>query len=315
MKNRINNILIGLLWLLAATLGASFWFNTQFGFNVFSLQHWQYLAYMQASGQPVKSGFYISLVVIVAVTVFILYQLLQPHFRHIALPVFDTNANNIQPQPAPQQPQPQTTVEKPVQTPDTTPQPIVQENTQPEPSQAPSPVSSPARPPRLNIPASTQPRMTAPRVPLSSGTAQPKVNPEIDYADIHEIFKSAGFVYKGAPRIKNVQTSIVAIGTDEVLWLGATGVKTGDMQIAVDTLNGVFADTLDDIEINVNAFIIGAPDANENANGSILQFASVDDLRAYIESNPNTPPDEDEIENFDAYSGYIGTVVDYIGKI
>ena len=32
MMNRLNNILIGLLWLLASTLGATFWFNTIYGY-------------------------------------------------------------------------------------------------------------------------------------------------------------------------------------------------------------------------------------------------------------------------------------------
>ena len=73
MKTRLNNILIGLLWLLIATLGASFWFNTKYGFNVLSAQHWQYLAYMQASNQPVKPSFYISLVVVICVMVAGLY--------------------------------------------------------------------------------------------------------------------------------------------------------------------------------------------------------------------------------------------------
>ncbi len=295
MRNRINNILIGLLWLLAATLGANFWFNTQFGFNIFSLQHWQYLAYMQATGQPVRAGFYISLIVIVAVAVFVLYELLQPRLRRITLPIVDNKTST-----------PQTTAPTKIIVPEP-------ENNTPAVLTPTHNSTTLVRPPRLNISMPTQTRTPTPRVPLSSGTQ--RSNPETTYADIHEIFKSAGFVYKGSPRIKGIQTSVLAIGTGEVLWLGASGIKTADMQTAVDTLNGVFTDTLDDIEINVNAFIVGAPDANENASGSILQFASVDELRTYIVSHPNTPPDEDETENFDAYSGYIGTVVDYIGKI
>ena len=121
-------------------------------------------------------------------------------------------------------------------------------------------------------------------------------------------------MYKGSPRIKNIQTSVIAIGNEEVLWIGATGIKTSDMKTAVETLHGVFVDTLEDIEIDINAFIIGAPDAADNPDPSILQFATVDDLRDYIMAHPNTPSD-DEPENFDAYSAYIGTVIDYIGKI
>ena len=70
---------------------------------------------------------------------------------------------------------------------------------------------------------------------------------------------------------------------------------------------------MDDIEININAFIIDATDTQ--SDDSIIYFKTVDDLRTYINEHQNVPPDEDEIENFDAYSGYIGTVIDYIGKI
>ena len=45
----------------------------------------------------------------------------------------------------------------------------------------------------------------------------------------------------------------------------------------------------------------------------ILTFATLDDLRAYIAQNPNPPLDPDMQENFDAFSGYISTVIDYIG--
>ena len=304
MRNRFNNILIGLLWLIAVSLGATFWFNTKYGFNIFSIQHWQYLAYMQASNQPVKSSFYISLIVIVLAAVMGLYWLLQPRRRKIILPIFDS------PTSAPQKPQN-------TQTPAIVPEknsPVVTQLTPETPpvtiteSQNPNP----SRPPRLNISMPQRTIPSVPHVPLQT-TPTKRLNSVHDNADIREIFESNGFVYKGSPRIKGVQTSVIAIGTDEILWIGATGVSTTDMQRAIDALAGVFFDTLEDIEIHINAFII---DATDNATSdSILRFASVDDLRTYICEHPNKQPDEDEIENFDAYSGYIGTVVDYIGKI
>lgn len=304
MRNRTNNILIGLLWLLAISLGASFWFNTKFGFNIFSIQHWQYLAYMQASGQPVKTGFYISFLVIVVIAVFGLYKLLQPKRRDIVMPIYDNT-----PRPAQPQQMNQPVVQDVQQTKIEEPKLVAPEAPKPAPS-----TPGLARPPRLNIPQITRTTAPTPRVPLSSSiTSTPKIDPEQEYADIHEIFTSAGYIYKGSPRIKGVQTSVIAIGTEEVLWIGATGISNTDMQRAVDTLTGVFADTLDDIEINVNAFIVGATDNTDNS--SIMNFATVDELRAFINEHKNIPLAEDEQENFDAYSGYIGTVVDYIGKI
>ncbi|MBO4625911.1 MAG: hypothetical protein J5679_01375 [Alphaproteobacteria bacterium] len=303
MKNKINNILVGLLWLLAITMGADFWFNTKYGFNMFSFQHWQYLAYMQASNQPVKTSFYISILLYIALLVFGLYVLIQPRRRKIVLPVFDRT------QPTMQTPvsQPQTsTVEQ---------TPTEQTKTeQPEtPQQQATTYAGPAltRPPRLNTPTIT--RAPVPTGPLSAPAQNTKTNPEQDYADIHDVFTSNGYLVKGAPRIKGIQTSVIAIGTDEVLWIGASGVSTTDMTKAVDTLKGVFTDTLEDIEIDVHAFIIDATD--KNADNDILLFDTVEDLRTYIDAHQNIAPDEDEAENFDAYSAYIGTVIDYIRKI
>ena len=306
MKNRMNNILVGLLWLLLVTLAASFWFNIRYGFNIFVAQHWQYLAYMQASNRPVATSFYVSIVVVLIIGVLGLYTLLQPRRRRITMPVMDTKKPDTPIQPV---------VQPMVQPAPVAEQPIAQDEPVVPAPQAVTPTQSGlVRPPRLNIPVATITRTPTPHVPLSSTTPRAKIDPETEYADIHEIFTSAGFVYKGSPRIKNMQSSIIAIGADEVLWLGATGVKTSDMKVAIDTMRGVFMDTLEDIEININAFIIGAPDASENSEPSILQFATVDELRTYIMAHPNTLSDDDA-ENFDAYSAYIGTVVDYIGKI
>ena len=36
MRNKIDNILIGMVWLLSATLATFFWFNIRFGFDLFS---------------------------------------------------------------------------------------------------------------------------------------------------------------------------------------------------------------------------------------------------------------------------------------
>ena len=306
MMNRINNILIGLLWLLASTLGATFWFNTMFGFDILSTSHWQHLAYMQATGQAVKPSFYISVVVIILIVTFGLYKLLQPRFRHITLPIYDNSKNkshytlsqSITPNDADNISEP-------------TAQPVINDITNDsEPQNVPP--SQIARPPRLNIPNIPRTAPTS-RAPLTASNQQ-KVNLDNEYTEIRNVFESAGYVYKGMPKIKNIQHTIIAIGTGEILWIGAICVKNHDMQNAINTISSVFSDTLDDIEIHINAFIINAPDMTD-APDNILQFATIDDLRNYIVNVPNTPPDTDDADNFDAYSGYIGTVVDYIGKI
>jgi hypothetical protein len=307
---KINNILIGLLWLLAMVLAATFWFNTKYGFNIFSGSHWQYLAYMQATTQPIKPSFYISFVFLVLMTVIGLYILLQPRRRHIVLPVIDRSTPStpkITPAKEPVS-EPQTITQEPTKTeiPQETDKVPTESVSQPNPA-----VPGMLRPPRLNIPNVS--RAPMPTVPLKSTPSTTSGNTTQDYTEIQNIFESAGYIVKGSPRIKGVQTSVIAIGNEEILWIGANGISTADMQRTIDTLNGVFTDTLEDIEIHIHAFIIGATD---NDTGDIMLFANTDELRAYISSHPNSPgDDEDDAENMDAYSAYIGTVVDYIRKI
>ncbi|MBP5708065.1 MAG: hypothetical protein J6W79_03655 [Alphaproteobacteria bacterium] len=247
---------------------------------------------------------------LVLVTVIGLYVLLQPRRRYIVMPIIDRStppAPNIEP------------VNEPIPEPQTPPKEPIQVETPPKTAEKPNePVSQPtpttpnlSRPPRLNIPNVS--RAPMPTVPLKSTPSIAPGNTTQDNAEIQNIFESNGYIVKGSPRIKGIQTSVIAIGNEEVLWIGANGISTADMQRTVDTLNGVFTDTLEDIEIHIHAFIIGATD---NDTGDIMHFANIDELRAYIQSHPNSPgDDEDDAENMDAYSAYIGTVVDYIRKI
>ena len=290
-------MLLGLLWLLVVTLGACFWFNTMFGFNLFVDAHWQYLAYLQAAQTPVKPSFYISLVFISAIMICGLYVIMRPRFRKIRLPIMRI-----------------ATRKKDAPVPDAPP-------AQPAPTQMVAP-NTPARPPRLN--AATlggMPTMAGNAATPHANAARTATPPaptgpsDIEIAQITEIFKSAGYTTKNPPRINGNRMSLLAIGTNETLWLGAHGIATTDMRRAIDKLNDVFSDTLDDIYINVSGFVIGAPDAATAEFDDILMFNDVDGLREYITAHPNAPLPDDDNGNFDAYSEYIDTVINYIGKI
>lgn len=300
MKYRIDNMLLGLLWLLVITLVACFWFNTMFGFNLFIGAHWQYLAYLQAAQTPIKPSFYISLIIISAVMICGLYLIMRPRFRKIRLPIMRIN-----------------TRKKVMSIPDVP-------ATQPAPvhTSTPAVMNTPARPPRLNAATlggmPTMAGNSATQQPNAARTATPPAPSgpsDIEIAQITEIFKSAGYTTKNPPRINGNRMSLLAIGTNETLWLGAHGIATTDMRHAIDKLNDVFSDTLDDIYINVNGFVIGAPDAATAEFDDILMFNDVDGLREYITAHPNAPLPDDDNGNFDAYSEYIDTVINYIGKI
>lgn len=297
MRNKIDNILLGLLWLLAMTLVACFWFNTKFGFNLFSAAHWQYLSYMQVAQTPVRPVFYVSLVIFAFIMLFGLYLIVRPRRRKIHLttkpaPRMVTPVTHGAPLPdpivAPNRPTSATTETRP-----TTPQPTPQMTR-----------------PRALVTSTFRPLQTPQNI-----VQAPQNNSEHNRAEIMKIFESNGYTVKKTTSIAGVRPDVLAIGTNETLWIGATDIDTVDLRHAMDKLARVFADTLDDIYININGFVIAARDAATNTSDDILMFASIDELREYMASHRNPPPAADDVENFDAYSEYIDTVINYIGKI
>ncbi len=309
MKNKLDNILLSILWLSASTLVACFWFNIKFGFNIFSNAHWRHLAYMQANQTPVNTTFYLSIIVSILITIVGLYVLLRPHFRKIILPIRDTHT------PSPEH----------------TKKPIPRATHQPAPhttNQSPTPVphqklpeTGISRPPHLNLstPLLNQTETVAPIAPPAPTTPTVRNVSEThqtnNWPEIGKIFEQAGYTLKKTPKISGLQTSLFAIGTDENLWIGAVGVETSALQAAIDSVQQIFSDTLDDIEINVHGFIISARDASAPTAPDILIFDSTDSLRNYMQEHQNTPPSTDDMENFEAFSSYISTVVEYLGKM
>lgn len=317
MRNRLDNILLGTLWLLAATLGASFWFNTKYGFNIFSAPHWQYLAYLQASKTPVAPSFYISLGVAVFITIFGLYFLIQPKFRKIVLPIMKTKKSGVTTQSV-HTPNTEPTSQKSdaseiVTIPNTASQPTPHDTQKPVSAYAPAPIwGTPPRPPHLTLPSSNS--YAAAPIATHAQVAT-TTNDDTDNNAIREIFSQNGYIVKKTPYINKWRPNLLAIGTNEVLWIGAVGTPTTQVRAAINKLNQIFSDTLDDVYINVNGFSINAPDAETTEFQDILLFNSIDDLGKYIAQHPNPQPDADEKENFDAYSEYIDTVIGYIGNL
>lgn len=304
MREKLDNILLSILWLVVVTLGTCFWFNIRFGFNIFSGAHWRHLAYMQATQTPVQPTFYISLVLVVVIAICGLGALIKPK----------SNTKKPKPVSTPQpthtptqtiQPAPQTTTQS-VQTPVVAPTqstPIT--NTNPAPD-TPDPILP--RPARLNLPKNTTWKLPTAQTAAPTNTIQ-------DWPELREIFESADYTTKETPRIGNVNTALLAIGADENLWVGAVGITTDAMQVVIEKLQDIFTDTLEDIEINTHGFIISAPDATAPSAPEILTFDTIGDLRQYMEEHKNPPLNEDERENFEAFSSYISTVIEYIGKI
>ena len=253
MKYRIDNILLTLLWLLAGILGASFWFYTIFSFNIFSAKHWEYLSYLQASQSQIKSTFYISFVIIIFIMLFGLYVLIRPKFRKIKLqkpiktytqnteksegmkakPITDTDSSNLNKLPETHQ--------------------SLDQKEYPQPNLI--------RPPRLNIP-NVNILQNADRKNVKT-TSNQTAKKQQEYPEIKEIFSEAGYIVKDNPKINGEKTALFAIGTNENLWIGCVDIKSSLLNSMISKLSAIFTDTLEDIYININGFIIKSDDSDD----------------------------------------------------
>lgn len=288
MKNRIDNILLALLWLLAAILGACFWFNVRFGFDLFSGKHWAYLAQLQATNNSVDVYFYISLIISVFITLLGLYLIIKPKFRKIN---FRNSSANLQ----------GTKNE-------------AHQNNEKNLYTAAESTYGEIRPPKLNLPKQTFQK-------IESSQSQPltffkqQENILIDNNKIENIFKDLGYTIKKTPTISGVKMILFAIAPNEVVWIGSTNISISDMKQAVTELNKLFVDSLEELPININSFIINPINQVDN-NNDIFTFNSTEELEAFIKTKPATPipTDKDELETFNAFSEYINVVIDFINR-
>ena len=213
MKNKFDNILLVFLWLLAVMLVGCIWFNIKFGFNIFSGAHWQHLAYMQASQSPIQPAFYISLCATIIIGLGGTYMLLRPRKNH----------QKIQPQ-------------KNVYTHESMAQ------TQNQTTQALPKEPELERPRRLNISATNNITPQTFTAPPPQTTITPVIPPvptpqnitqspdtQILRDEIGSIFASTGYTLKPNAKIANTQTALLALGTNETIWIGAIGTSTDKM--------------------------------------------------------------------------------------
>lgn len=295
MKNKIDNILLGLLWLVASMLATCFWFNTQYGFDLFSKSHWHHLAYMQASQKPVQISFYISIILALFIIMFVLYLLLRPNLKHTTQMALSHVPSDPQPRHIQSVSHPNTQGNTPVPRAQMTPQPRTVMS-----------VSQPVSAPQLNIPRPVSPIQHQPAM------ARPAAFVPNIQMELNEIFTSAGYKVTKNPEIKNTNIVLTAIGSGETLWIGGANIPVTQMRHVIDVIKQVFIDTLDETMINMTGFIVN-PVTFEKYN-DILTFKDTDELRRYMMSHTN-PDTNFNDEAFIAYETYINTVMDYIGKL
>lgn len=273
MKNKITHFLIGILWILAILLGSSFVFNIKFGFNIFNSAHWKYLGQLQASGQQIDKLFYILLAGSIIITIIGLYLLTHQPKRNIIMDAHYAQKKTAHPAI------------------DTKP-------------------FSPGimRPPRLNLEKANNYMAAENNQPNLKQNTSP-INIKNNSKELEELFKSSGYTVKKPPKIKNITPVLFAIGAKETLWIGGQNIDLNEFNDAVNKIKSVFIETLEDIKIKVNPFIL-----DENLEYDLIKiYNSIDELKSELPTNPTLK--DSDTEDFEAYSEYIDTVSNYLGNI
>ena len=290
MKNKLEHILLSLLLGTSILLGLAFWLNTFFGFNLFFKEHWEELAKLQASHTPINSGFYISIGFAIFLFVFGLFVIYVPKIKRVQKP---TEPERPKTQPAP------TPVPEQIDN-----IPLVQQTGAPT-----------TRPPRLNIPlnmAQIAKQQYSNRTSENTNTQNQNGSVDLYNPMLSKIFTDNNYVVKTNPVIAGLPLNLFAIGPQETLWMGAVDKDISKMHAAMEKLDSVFQETLEDIEININAFVIDTLNQYQS-DDSVLIFKSIDELKSYIDSHKAATLTDDE--SFVAYSEYIDTIIQYIKNL
>ncbi len=291
MRNKFEHFLLSFLLGIAVLLGLSFWLNVIYGFNLFSKEHWNELARLQAEQIPVSTGFYVSIIVAVFIFVFgILLLYIIPTIKRTREKVSNSFLST-----APMVPSHKAEEKK-------------DDNTIFEPQM---PKLNMSQPPKLNLPSNMAEIMQQ-----RNENNQNKVKePVTDYdAILTQIFKDKGFMVKPNPVISGFSPNLFAIAPNEIVWIGAVDTDINKLQSAINRLDSIFTDTLEDIKININAFLIDTKNTYQS-NASIFVFKTLEELKTFVtELPPAWPKDMSNAdqENFDAYSEYIDTIIQYV---
>ena len=295
MKNKFEHLLLATLLGIAVLLGLSFWLDLIFGFNLFFKEHWDELARLQASHIPIAHGFYISIIFAVVLFIFGLYLIYIPSI------IRKTHKTKVA-----------------VTTPISNTTPKTSEEIKKNP-----PAETPillTRPPKLNLPKNMAQIVAQRQTQTANQTSQQKTSITNDGTSnpynpmLAEIFSENGYVVKPNPTISGFTSNLVAIGPNEVFWIGAVDVTPDKLNSAITKLRDVFETTLEDIPINIRAFIIDNLNQYQS-NDEISVFKSLDELKKFVSENPSDTIPEEEVDSFGSYSEYIDTIIQYIKNI
>ena len=296
MKRFFDKVLLGVLWLITATLATTFWMSVRYGFNILSSAHWAYLSELQAKRTHVKQDFYISIIVALVIALIGLYLIVRPRHRKIVL---ETNPTQV---PVPETKTEQENITEPKQpTVSPTHRPIAPAGLGLGMRNSAMPVSHPA-------PTAYAPQIVASTAP----SIEPPQNPQ--GGEISSVFESAGYMIKKCNKINNLKKPVMAVAYDQTIWIASSNIAPSIMQDAIESLIAVFDDTLGETaqDIEVRGMIVNPTDKENFNNDLIATFDTIAELKEFIE--PNEKPEDFDNELFEAFTTYIDTVAGYIGK-
>jgi hypothetical protein len=306
MRNKLEHILLSLLLGTSILLGLSFWLNIGFKFNLFYKEHWDELAKLQVTGTPINPWFYISIAIALFIFLSGLIIIYIPVIKSTQKQLF-VETNTVAPAPV--------VNNKDIKEPET--QIIEQPRIKETPTPVPAPSMPVSRPPRLNLPKNFEYVAKQHHEEQSIKQREIALDKPVSNTynnELSNIFSENGYIVKPIPVISGFTPNLFAIGSDENVWIGGTDCKIEDLQNAISKLDSVFQETLEDITININGFLIDTLN-QYSSDDSVLVFHSIEDLKTFISEHPNKPLSDDEKESFSAYSEYIDTIIQYIKNV
>ena len=172
------------------------------------------------------------------------------------------------------------------------------------------------RPPRLILPNNMHQIAEQNYVAKTQPNLKQNTKYENKYNQIiSEIFSDNGYLVKQNPTISGFTPNLFAIGNNEIVWVGGVDCDIEKMMQGLQRLDSVFKETLEDIQININAFVLDTLNKYDSENNDLFIFKSIDDLKAFITEHPADDIEETDQESFDSYSEYIDTIIKYIKNI
>ena len=293
MRNKFEQILLSILWGMSVLLGLTFWLNTNFGFNVFLIQHWQNLSVLQATQTPISTGFYLSFCIAIFVFLVGIYIILGAHKTTKTIKTITTTTTITTKEILPAQEQ--------------IPEQI--------PYQAPASAIGMTRPPKLNLPSNmAQIAANHHAMQQNQQTISSVDNTKMYDSELADIFTNNAYLVKPDVIISGFKTNLFAIGNNEVVWVGAVNCDLNQFKQKIEKLKNTFKETLEDIPITVYAFVLDIMhkyDSNQSES-DLLIFHSIDELKQFISQAQGADIEESDQENFDAYSEYIDTIIKYM---